>query len=152
MKVKLRLLPHWCQTVGYTYWVVFLVVCCLLQIMHSVAPHGVVTEYVYDFLSPVMNNLEIVGIFNYLMLIMAAFSRERVEDEVMLMLRLRSLVIIVAVNFLLATASVAAPETSAIAYVLSDVSEFITSDFGVIMLLYLAIFKVSVLIHRLRSF
>ena len=76
MKVKLRLLPHWCQVLGYTYWFVFLIVCCLIQIMYSVAPHGVATEFVSDLLSPVMNNWEIVGLVNYVMLILAAFSRE----------------------------------------------------------------------------
>ena len=136
---------------GYTYWFVFLIVCCLIQIMYSVAPHGVATEFVSDLLSPVMNNWEIVGLVNYVMLILAAFSRERVEDEVMLMLRLRSLVIIVAINFLLAAALFAVPEGSEIRYMLSDASEFISSDFGMIMLLYLVIFKVSVWIHRLRS-
>ena len=69
----------------------------------------------------------------------------------MLMLRLRSLVIIVAINFLLAAALFAVPEGSEIRYMLSDASEFISSDFGMIMLLYLVIFKVSVWIHRLRS-
>ena len=120
--------------------------------MYSVDPHGVVTEFVSDILSPLMDNWEIVGIFNYLMLVMAAFSRERVEDEVMLMLRLRSLVVIVVLNLLLAVASIAVPETMEISHVLSDISEFFTSDFGVIILLYLAIFKISVWIHRLRSF
>lgn len=152
MKVKLRLLPHWCQVFGYTYWFVFLLVCCLIQIMYSVDPHGVATEFVSDILSPLMDNWEIVGIFNYLMLVMAAFSRERVEDEVMLMLRLRSLVVIVVLNLLLAVASIAVPESMEISHVLSDISEFFTSDFGVIILLYLAIFKISVWIHRLRSF
>lgn len=149
MKIKVRLLPHWCQVVGYSYWLAFLICCLLIMVVNSVAPYGDFADMIRNVTAPIVNNWEIIGIVNFCMMLMAAFSKERVEDEVMMALRLRSIVSIVVLMFALQVCAYILPDESVAGEFVSEyLLNGILTDFGIFVLIYLVIFKISVVINR----
>ena len=60
MKIKVRLLPHWCQVVGYSYWLAFLICCLLIMVVNSVAPYGDFADMIRNVTAPIVNNWEII--------------------------------------------------------------------------------------------
>lgn len=149
MKIKVRLLPHWCQVVGYSYWLAFLICCLLIMVVNSVAPYGDFADMIRDVTAPIVNNWEIIGIVNFCMMLMAAFSKERVEDEVMMALRLRAIVSIVVLMFALQVCAYILPDESVAGEFVSEyLLNGILTDFGIFVLIYLVIFKISVVINR----
>ena len=152
MKIKVRLLPHWCQIVGYSYWLVFSVCCLFIMVVNAVAPYGGLADVIQNVTAPIADNWEIVGILNFCMMLLAAFSKERVEDEVMMALRLRSIVSIIFMMFILQVCSYVLPDESVAGRFVSDsLLNGILTDFGIFVLLYLIIFKISVVINRWES-
>ncbi len=149
MKIKVRLLPHWCQVVGYSYWLAFLICCLLIMVVNSVAPYGDFADMIRNVTAPIVNNWEIIGIVNFCMMLMAAFSKERVEDEVMMALRLRAIVSIVVLMFALQVCAYILPDESVAGEFVSEyLLNGILTDFGIFVLIYLVIFKISVVINR----
>ena len=149
MKIKVRLLPHWCQVVGYSYWLAFLICSLLIMVVNSVAPYGDFADMIRNVTAPIVNNWEIIGIVNFCMMLMAAFSKERVEDEVMMALRLRSIVSIVVLMFALQVCAYILPDESVAGEFVSEyLLNGILTDFGIFVLIYLVIFKISVVINR----
>ena len=152
MKLKVRLLPHWCQVAGYSYWLLYFTICLFLMLVFNVFPDSGFAESMEGILSPVVENWTIVGIVNCCMLVLAAFSRDRVEDELVMALRIRSIVAIVFLMFILQVAAYVAPENSIMDSIVSDtLLNGLLQDFGVLVLLYLTIFKFSVVFNRWRS-
>lgn len=122
------------------------------MLVFNVFPDSGFAESMEGILSPVVENWKIVGIVNCCMLVLAAFSRDRVEDELVMALRIRSIVAIVFLMFILQVAAYVAPENSIMDSIVSDtLLNGLLQDFGVLVLLYLTIFKFSVVFNRWRS-
>lgn len=122
------------------------------MLVFNVFPDSGFAESMEGILSPVVENWKIVGIVNCCMLVLAAFSRDRVEDELVMALRIRSIVAIVFLMFILQVAAYVAPENSIMNSIVSDtLLNGLLQDFGVLVLLYLTIFKFSVVFNRWRS-
>lgn len=118
----------------------------------TVFPDSEFGEIIEDISSPVLANWKIVGIVNYCMLVLSAFSRDRVEDEVVMATRIRSIVTIVILMFALHVVSYLAPEASLLDFVVTDtLLNDLLKDFGILILLYLAIVKFSIVFNRWRS-
>ena len=149
MKIKVRLLPHWCQVVGYSYWLVFLICFLFIMVVNAVAPYGGLADMIRNVIAPITANWEVMGIVNFCMMLLAVFSKERVEDEVMMALRLRSIVSIVILMFVLHVCAYLLPDGSVAGRFVSDyLLDGILTDFGIFVLIYLVIFKVSVVVNR----
>ena len=122
------------------------------MLVFNVFPDSGFAESMEGILSPVVENWKIVGIVNCCMLVLATFSRDRVEDELVMALRIRSIVAIVFLMFILQVAAYVAPENSIMNSIVSDtLLNGLLQDFGVLVLLYLTIFKFSVVFNRWRS-
>lgn len=149
MKLKVRLLPHWCQIVGYAYLLVYFILCMIVMLISAIAPYSELYSLVSQALSPLMRNYEIVSIVNMSMMILAALSKDRVEDELMMALRLRSIVSIVFLLFVFQIAAFLLPDhLAANKFVTEVILSDLLTDFGILFLLYLIIFKSSVIINR----
>lgn len=148
MKLKVRLLPHWCQIVGYAYLLVYFIVCMIVMLISAIAPYSELYSLVSQALSPLMRNYEIMSIVNMSMMILAALSKDRVEDELMMSLRLRTIVSILLLILVLQIAALLLPD-----HLAADrfISSGMMTDVGLLLLLYLVIFKSSVLINRWMS-
>lgn len=122
------------------------------MLMFTAFPDSGFTEIIEGVSAPIVADWRIIGIVNYCMLVLAAFSRDRVEDEVVMALRIRSIVTIVFLMFILHIVGYLAPEASLMDFIVNDtLMNDLLKDFGVLVLLYLAIFKFSVVFNRWRS-
>lgn len=152
MKLKVRLLPHWCQIIGYSYWLIYFVICLMVMLVFTVFPDSGFAQVIEEISAPVLTDWKIIGIVNYCMLVLAVFSRDRVEDEVVMSLRIRSVVAIVILMFILHLAAYIAPEESLVGFIVNDtLLNNLLQDFGVLVILYLTIFKFSIVFNRWRS-
>ena len=152
MKLKVRLLPHWCQVAGYSYWLIYFIVCLFMMLVFTVFADSEFAEIIEEASAPILANWQIVGIVNYCMLVLAAFSRDRVEDEVVMSWRIRSIIAIVFLMFILQIAAYVVPEGSLADFIVRDtLLNNLLRDFGVLVLLYLVIFKFSIVFNRWRS-
>ena len=88
MRTKFRLLPHWCQIVGYAYLTGFLV-CTVYALISSSSFHRFVLQHWHY-----------VGILNFVMIFLAIFSKEKVEDEMTISIRVNALTYLVFFLFL----------------------------------------------------
>ena len=149
MKIKVRLLPHWCQIVGYAYLLAYFILCVIVMLITALAPSSELASLVTQAISPLIKNYEIMGIVNMSMMILAALSKDRVEDELMMALRLRSIVSIVLLLFVFQIAAFLLPDhLAANKFVTEVILSDLLTDFGILFLLYLIIFKSSVIINR----
>lgn len=147
MKIRFQLLPYWCQIVGYSYWALYLLFCLALIAFPYDSSMADLFRRIH---LPIIENWEIVGALNYAMLILAAFSREKVEDEMMMSLRMRAIVYVILFNFILHFISILSPATSVIGSFVSEIINDFMTDFGILVIMYLAIFKISVWLNRWR--
>lgn len=156
MKTKLQLLPHWCQIVGYTYLVVFLIMGALMLALALLVQNEIITmesmafRSVQKITSPFLCNWEIMGVVNFIMLCLAAFSREKVEDEMMQAFRLRSIAIIAMIPILTHIAAYIAPKGSAVEDIALSIINDWMDDFGIVMIMYLILFKFIVWLNNWR--
>lgn len=147
MKIRFQLLPYWCQIAGYSYWALYLLFCLALI---AIPYDSSMADLFRRIHLPIIENWEIVGALNYAMLILAAFSREKVEDEMMMSLRMRAIVYVILFNFILHFISILSPATSVIGSFVSEIINDFMTDFGILVIMYLAIFKISVWLNRWR--
>ena len=156
MKTRVRLLPHWCQVVGYSYLGAFLIMGTFMLILSHLVQTEIMTmestivRLTQTIACPFLGNWEITGAVNFTMFCLAVFSQERVEDEMMQAFRLRAITIIAMIPIL----------THIVAYIASDgsVAEDIAlsmindwmGDFGIIMIMYLILFKFIVWTNKWR--
>lgn len=110
MKTRARLLPHWCQVVGYSY----------------------------------------LGAVNFTMFCLAAFSQEKVEDEMMQAFRLRTITIIAMIPILTHIVGYIAPKGSVAEDIALSIINDWMGDFGIIMIMYLILFKLMVWTNKWR--
>lgn len=156
MKTKLRLLPHWCQIVGYTYLALFLGLILMALVLSVLVQNGFLAADSFiirienAIQAPLLQNWDIAGFINFTMFALAAFSKEKVEDEMMTAIRLRSVFVVVMIPFTLHIIAYIAPSGSAVETFALDIINGFMSDFGIMMILYLITFKLLVWIDRWR--
>lgn len=137
MKSKLRLLPHWCQIVGYAYLTGFLI--CTVYALISSSP----------FHRFVLQHWHYVGILNFAMIFLAIFSKEKVEDEMTISIRINALIYLVFFLFLIHML-VYLPEGSGINSIIMEIKNFLMGDFGVLTILYAFLYKIMIWVNRWR--
>ena len=156
MKTKAQLLPHWCQVVGYTYLAIFLSICALMLMLSLLVQNDILTmestifRCIRKISYPLLSNWEIMGAVNFSMCCLAAFSKEKVEDEMMQAFRLRAIAIIAMIPILTHIAAYIAPKGSAVEDIALSIINGQMSDYGFMMIMYLILFKLIVWINQWR--
>ena len=150
MPNKLKLLPHWCQIAGYTYLTLFITACISAIILTGISPesNGFVSGAygVHRFL---LDNWSIVGSINFIMMLMAVFSRETVEDEMTRAIRLRALVYLVIFLFIIHIL-LFIPDYTIAWKVINDTRNLFMNDFGVPVITYAFLYKFMIGINKWR--
>ena len=135
MERKSRLLPHWCQIAGYTYILGFLLCYAYALVFNSFPKYA-------------LTNWNFIGALNFVMIFLAIFSKEKVEDEMTTAIRLDTLLYLVffifGIHILLYL-----PE-GAIRDFIIDIRDFFMGDFGVLALTYAILFKIMIWINMWR--
>lgn len=156
MKTRVRLLPHWCQVVGYSYLGAFLIMGTFMLILSHLVQTEIMTmestifRLTQKIAYPFLGNWEIMGAVNFTMFCLAAFSQERVEDEMMQAFRLRAITIIALIPILTHIVAYIAPDGSVAEDIaLSIINDWMV-DFGIIMIMYLILFKLIVWTNKWR--
>ena len=156
MKTRVRLLPHWCQVVGYSYLGVFLIMGTFMLILSHLVQTEIMTmestifRLTQKITYPFLGNWEITGAVNFTMFCLAAFSQEKVEDEMMQAFRLRAITIIAMIPILTYIVAYIAPDGSVAEDIaLSMINDWM-GDFGIIMIMYLILFKLIVWTNKWR--
>lgn len=135
---KLKLLPHWCQIVGYTYLTGFLI-CLAYAMIFSSGP---------SFRSA-LHHWNIIGAVNFAMIFLAIFSKEKVEDEMTISIRVNALTYLVLFLFLIHILMYL-PDRSRIYNIIREIKDFLMGDFGVLTILYAFLYKIMILANRWR--
>ena len=150
MGTKLKLLPHWCQITGYTYILGFLL-CFAYALVYTsgIFPDNCrIINSINSFFKYALANWEFVGALNFVMIFLAIFSKEKVEDEMTTVIRLNTLLylifILFAIHILLYL-----PEGT-IRDFITRIKDFFMGDFGVLALTYAILFKIIILINMWR--
>lgn len=138
MGTRLRLLPHWCQTAGYIYLAAFLI--C------SAFAYACPGNPCFRFIS---GNWNLVGMLNFAMIFLAIFSREKVEDEMTISIRVNALIYLVFFLFLIHML-VYLPDGSRIKSIIMEIKDFLMGDFGVLTILYAFLYKIMIWVNRWR--
>ena len=156
MKTRVRLLPHWCQVVGYSYLGAFLIMGTFMLILTHLVQCEIMTmestiiRLTQKITYPFLGNWEITGAVNFTMFCLAAFSQEKVEDEMMQAFRLRAITIIAMIPILTHIVAYIAPDGSVAEDIaLSMINDWM-GDFGIIMVMYLILFKLIVWTNKWR--
>ena len=156
MKTRAGLLPHWCQVVGYSYLGVFLIMGTFMLILSHLVQTEIMTmestifRLTQKITYPFLRNWEIMGAVNFSMFCLAAFSQERVEDEMMQAFRLRAITIITLIPILTHIVAYISPDGSVAEDIaLSMINDWM-GDFGIIMVMYLILFKLIVWTNKWR--
>ena len=90
---KFKLLPHWCQIVGYTY-ILGLLLCFAYALVYTMGifPEdcGIING-INSIHKHALTHWNFVGALNFVMIFLAIFSKEKVEDEMTSSIRLNTL-------------------------------------------------------------
>ena len=147
---KIKLLPHWCQITGYTYILVFLLsIVYTLVYMTGIFPEDCrIINGINTFQKHAVNYWNFVGALNFVMIFLAIFSKEKVEDEMTTSIRLDALLYLVfflfAIHILLYL-----PAGKVRAFIMS-ICAFFMGDFGILALTYAILFKIMIWINMWR--
>jgi hypothetical protein len=156
MKTRARLLPHWCQVVGYSYLGVFLIMGTFMLILSHLVQTEIMTmestifRLTQKITYPFLGNWEIMGAVNFTMFCLAAFSQEKVEDEMMQAFRLRAITIIAMIPILTHIVAYISPDGSVAEDIALSIINDWMCDFGIIMIMYLILFKLMVWTNKWR--
>lgn len=156
MKTRVRLLPHWCQVVGYSYLGAFLIMGTFMLILTYLVQTEIMTmestiiRLTQKITFPFLGNWEIMGAVNFTMFCLAAFSQEKVEDEMMQAFRLRTITIIAMIPILTHIVAYIAPDGSVAEDIALSIINDWMGDFGIIMIMYLILFKLIVWTNKWR--
>jgi hypothetical protein len=156
MKTRARLLPHWCQVVGYSYLGAFLIMGAFMLILSYLVQTEIMTmestifRLTQKITYPFLGNWEIMGAVNFTMFCLAAFSQEKVEDEMMQAFRLRTITIIAMIPILTHIAAYISPDGSVAEDIALSIINDWMCDFGIIMIMYLILFKLMVWTNKWR--
>ncbi len=147
---KLRLLPHWCQITGYTYILGFLLCYAYaLVYMTGIFPEDCkIINDINTFLRHALTNWDFVGALNFVMIFLAIFSKEKVEDEMTAAIRINTLLYLVL--FLFAIQVLLYLPKGAIRNFMIDIKDFFIGDFGVLVLTYAILLKIMIWINMWR--
>ena len=147
---KLKLLPHWCQIVGYTYIFGFLL-CFVytLVYMTGIFPEdcGIING-INAFLRYALAHWKFVGALNFVMVFLAIFSKEKVEDEMTSSIRINTLLYIV--FFIFGIHILLYLPDGVIRDFIVNIKEFFMEDFGILVLTYALLFKIMIWINMWR--
>lgn len=151
MRTKLRLLPHWCQITGYIYLTVFLI--CTVYVLISNTgtfpdDNGII-KGVNSFLKFLLYNWNFVGALNFLMIFLAVFSKEKVEDEMTISIRINALIYLVLFLFMIHVL-LYLPDGSRISSIIRETKDFMMGDFGVLTIIYAFMYKIMIWVNRWR--
>ena len=147
---KLKLLPHWCQVAGYAY-VLGLLLCFVyaLVYMTGIFPEdSEIINGVNTFLKHSLTNWNLVGALNFIMIFLAIFSKEKVEDEMTTDIRLRTLLYLV--FFIFGIHVLLYLPAGIVRDFVISLRDFFMGDFGILALSYAIFFKVMIWINMWR--
>ena len=147
---KLRLLPHWCQIIGYIYILGFLL-CFAYALVYKmgVFPEDCkIINGINSILKHALTHWKFVGTLNFVMIFLAIFSKEKVEDEMTASIRINTLLYLV--FFLFAIHVLLYLPEGSIRDIITDVKDFFMGDFGVLVLIYAILFKTMIGINMWR--
>ena len=147
---KLKLLPHWCQIVGYTYILGFLLCFAYTQVyMTGIFPEdcGIING-INAFLRYALAHWKFVGALNFVMVFLAIFSKEKVEDEMTSSIRINTLLYIV--FFIFGIHILLYLPKGDIRDFIVNIKEFFMDDFGILVLTYALLFKIMIWINMWR--
>ena len=150
MGTKLKLLPHWCQITGYTYILGFLLCFAYaLVYMSGIFPDNCrIINGINSFFKYALTNWEFVGALNFIMIFLAIFSKEKVEDEMTTAIRLNTLLYIV--YFLFGIHVLLYLPGEKIHGCIISIKNFFMQDFGILALTYAILFKLMIWINMWR--
>ena len=152
MKTKLRLLPHWCQVLGYSYVLGFMIFLGYAMLRKTGIFTDIALIRVFDsFHRFLLNHWSIVGGLNFVMIFLTIFSKEKVEDEMTISIRVNALLYLVYFIFLIHFVSYFFSVDSPVRDAICEVKEFILGDFGVTCLSYAFLYKVLLWINLWRA-
>ena len=150
MGTKLKLLPHWCQIAGYTYILGFLL-CYIYALVYitGIFPEDCgIIKGINSFYKYALTHWQFVGGLNFIMIFLAIFSKEKVEDEMTTAIRLNTLLYIVfflfGIHILLYL-----PGEKVHDYIIS-IKDFFMEDFGILALTYAILFKIMIWVNMWR--
>ena len=150
MGQKLRLLPHWCQITGYTYILGFLLCLTYARVyMTGTFPEDCkIINGINAFYKYALTHWKFVGALNFVMIFLAIFSKEKVEDEMTTVIRLNTLLYLVFILFAIHIL-LYLPEGT-IRDFITRIKDFFMGDFGVLALTYAILFKIMIWINMWR--
>lgn len=141
---------------GYSYLGAFLIMGTFMLILSDLVQTEIMTmestifRFTQKIAYPFLRNWEIMGAVNFTMFCLAAFSQEKVEDEMMQAFRLRAITIIAMIPILTHIVAYIAPDGSVAEDIaLSMINDWM-GDFGIIMIMYLILFKLIVWTNKWR--
>lgn len=144
---KLKLLPHWCQIAGYTYISGFLLCFAYaLVYMTGIFPEDCrIINSINTFYKYALTNWQYIGALNFVMIFLAIFSKEKVEDEMTTAIRLNTLLYIV--FFIFGIHVLLYLPSGSIREFTISVRDFFMEDFGILALTYAILFKIMIWIN-----
>lgn len=86
---------------------------------------------------------------NFAMIFLAIFSKEKVEDEMTISIRINALIYLVFFLFLIHML-VYLPDGSGINSIIMGIKDFLMGDFGVLTILYAFLYKIMIWVNRWR--
>lgn len=141
---------------GYSYLGMFLFVGAFMLILSHLVQCEIMTmestifRVVKKIAYPFLGNWEIMGAVNFMMFCLAAFSQEKVEDEMMQAFRLRAITIIAMIPILTHIVAYISPDGSVAEDIALSIINDWMGDFGIIMIMYLILFKLIVWTNKWR--
>ena len=117
----------------------------------GIIPEMALTKGIDSFYGFVLNHRSIVGGINFVMIFLAIFSKEKVEDEMTISIRVNALLYLVYFIFLIHFVGYFFSMESPVRDAICEVKEFILGDFGVTCLCYAFLYKVLLWINLWRA-
>ena len=147
---KFKLLPHWCQIAGYTYILGFLLcfAYALVSTMGIFPEDCGIINGINAFHRYALTHWNFVGGLNFIMIFLAIFSKEKVEDEMTSSIRLNTLLYLV--YFIFGIHILLYLPEGAIRDFIINIKEFFMEDFGILLITYALLFKIMIWINMWR--
>ena len=116
--------------------------------MMGIIPEMALTKGIDSFYGLVLNHRSIVGGINFVMIFLAIFSKEKVEDEMTTAIRVNTLLYIV--FFLFGIHVLLYLPGEKIHGCIISIKDFFMQDFGILALTYAILFKLMIWINMWR--
>ena len=150
MERKLKLLPHWCQIAGYTY-IIGLLLCFAYALvdMTGIFPEDCrIINGINAFHRHALTHWNFVGALNFIMIFLAIFSKEKVEDEMTTAIRINTLLYLV--FFIFSLHILLYLPAGKVHEITISIRDFFMDDFGILVLSYAMLFKIMIWINMWR--